>query len=105
VVASKAGGERQVVVVSGILTVAEIAIVTAIAMLFSSFSSPFLTAIFTLMVFLIGRSADTLGNLPARVFGDGVHTAGLVLSKVFPNLNIYVPPRPVLLGQVPTISL
>jgi ABC-type transport system involved in multi-copper enzyme maturation permease subunit len=105
VIAGGAGPERQVVVVSATLTIAEIAIVAAIAMLFSSFSSPFLTAVFTLMVFLIGRSADTLGNLPARVFGDTVRTTGIVLAKIFPNLNMYVPERPILLGQVPAISL
>ncbi len=105
VLAGGAGVERQVVIVSAVLTVAEILIVTAIAMLFSSFSSPFLTAVFTLMVFLIGRSTDTLENLPARVFGNTVHNAGVVLAKVFPNLHLYVPARPVLLGQVPTTSL
>ncbi|MBX3211801.1 MAG: hypothetical protein KF850_07190 [Labilithrix sp.] len=105
VVSHGAGPERQIVLVSALLTMAEVAIVTAIAMLFSSFSSPFLTAIFTVMVFLIGRSADTLGNLPARVFGDTVRSIGIVLSKVFPNLFIYVPARPVLLGQVPSIAL
>ena len=69
-----AGDERQVLVVSAALTMAEVAIVGAIAMVFSSFSSPFLTAIFTAMLFFIGRSADTLANLPERVFGaDGPH--------------------------------
>lgn len=105
VVASGAGGERQVVVASAVLTMAEVAIVTAIALLFSSFSSPFLTAIFTVMVFLIGRSADTLANLPARLFGETVRTIGIGLSKVVPNLHVYVPARPVLLGQVPSIAL
>lgn len=105
VVSKDAGPERQVVLVSALLTMAEVAIVAAIAMLFSSFSSPFLTAIFTMMVFLIGRSADTLGNLPARVFGEAVRSVGIALSKVFPNLNAYVPARPVLLGQVPEIPL
>ncbi len=105
IVSSGAGGERQLVIVSAVLTMAEVAIVTAVAMLFSSFSSPFLTAIFTVMVFLIGRSADTLGNLPARVFGETVRSIGIVLAKVFPNLYIYVPARPVLLGQVPNIAL
>lgn len=105
VLAHGAGPERQLVIVSALLTLAEVAIVTAIATLFSSFSSPFLTAIFTLMVFLIGRSADTLGNLPARVFGEQIRAAGMVLSRVFPNLYVYVPARPVLLGQVPNVSL
>jgi ABC-type transport system involved in multi-copper enzyme maturation permease subunit len=100
-----AGPERQLVIVSALLTMAEVAIVTAIATLFSSFSSPFLTAIFTVMVFLIGRSADTLANLPARVFGEVIRSIGIVLAKVFPNLYLYVPARPVLLGQVPDIRL
>ena len=104
-IASGAQGERQLVVVSACLALAEVAIVAAIATLFSSFSSPFLTAIFTVMVFLIGRSADTLGNLPERLFGHGVHVAGVVLAHVFPNLNLYVPARPVLLGEVPSIDL
>jgi ABC-type transport system involved in multi-copper enzyme maturation permease subunit len=103
--ARDAGPERQLVIVSALLTMAEVAIVAAIATLFSSFSSPFLTAIFTLMVFLIGRSADTLGNLPARMFGDVVRSAGMVLARVFPNLYVYVPARPVLLGHVPNVSL
>jgi Cu-processing system permease protein len=105
IVAGDAGGERQVVLLSMALTLAEVAIVVAIAMVFSSFSSPFLTAIFTIMVFLIGRSADTLANLPAKIFGETVRSAGMVLAKIFPNLNVYVPARPLLLGQVPNVSL
>lgn len=103
--ADAAGPERQVVLVSAALTVAEVVIVTAVAMLFSSFSSPFLTAIFTVMIFLIGRSTDTLGNLPARMFGESGRAIGMGLARIFPNLFLYVPARPVLLGQVPTISL
>jgi Cu-processing system permease protein len=103
--ASGAAGERQVLLVSMLLTVAEIAIVTAVAMLFSSFSSPFLTAIFTVMVFLIGRSADTLANLPERVFGSAVRSVGIVLGRVFPNLYLYVPARPLMLGQIPSVPL
>jgi hypothetical protein len=104
-VADGSGPERQLVIVSAVLTLAEVSIIAAVATLFSSFSSPFLTAIFTFMVFLIGRSADTLGNLPERLFGSGVRTAGIVLARVFPNLNLYVPARPVLLGEVPDVRL
>jgi ABC-type transport system involved in multi-copper enzyme maturation permease subunit len=100
-----AGGERQLVIVSMALTMAEVAIVAAVAMVFSSFSSPFLTAIFTIMLFLIGRSADTLGNLPEKVFGSTIRAIGIALSKIIPNLNAYVPARPLLLGQIPSVSL
>jgi hypothetical protein len=100
-----AADERQVVVASGLLTLAEVVIVGAIAMVFSSFSSPFLTAVFTAMLFLIGRSSDTLANIPERVFGSTVRTMGFVLAKVVPNLNTYVPARPLLLGQVVSVPL
>jgi ABC-type transport system involved in multi-copper enzyme maturation permease subunit len=91
--------ERQLVAASAVLAVSEVGIVAAVATLFSSFSSPFLTAVCTTMVFLIGRSADTLARLPPKLFGPGV-AVGRVLARVFPNLHAYVPARTLLLGQV-----
>ena len=93
--------EWKLVFTSAVLTICEVAIVSAVATLFSSFSSPFLTAVYTLGVFLVGRSADSLAHLPPRVFGELIPQVGLLLSHVFPNLNTYVPPRPLLLGQDP----
>ncbi len=104
ILAAPAAGNRQLVLASCVLTLSEAAIVTAIATLFSSFSSPFLTAVFTLSLFLIGRSADTLAHLPAKEVGATVKTAASVLARVVPNLQVYVPARPILLGQVPEIS-
>jgi Cu-processing system permease protein len=97
--AEPAGNERRLVLASLTLTLGEVSIVTAVALLFSSFSSPFLTAILTLLVFFIGRSADTLANLPARFLGPQVRSFGIALAKVFPNLHLFVPPRPLLLGE------
>jgi len=99
--ADTAGGERRLVLASCALSALEVAIVAAIATVFSSFSSPFLTAIFTLGVFLVGRSADTLANLPVKVVGPTASKVGAAIAKVVPNLHAYVPPRPLLLGQVP----
>ncbi len=104
-VASPAGPERQLVVASAALTVCEVSIVVAVATLFASFSSPALTAVFTLGVFLVGRSADTLANLPAHLFGQTIRDMGRAMARVFPNLQVYVPPRPLLLGQVSGTSL
>jgi len=103
VLASPAGANRQVVLASCILTLGEAAIITAVATFFSSFSSPFLTAVFTLSVFLIGRSADTLAHLPVREVGPTVKGAAAALARVVPNLQVYVPARPVLLGAVPEV--
>ncbi|MBL8609491.1 MAG: hypothetical protein JNL38_19325 [Myxococcales bacterium] len=101
VLSETAGSERRLVLASCALSALEVAIVAAVATLFSSFSSPFLTAIFTLGIFIVGRSADTLGNLPARVFGSTAVAIGKGIARVVPNLNAYVPPRPLLLGHVP----
>lgn len=103
--AEPAGNERRLVCASLALTIGEIAIMTSVALLFSSFSSPFLTAILTLLVFLIGRSADTLANLPAKFLGAEVRQVGVVLAKVFPNLHLFVPPRPLLLGEVDSLPV
>lgn len=91
--------ERAIVLGQGLLSLFEVCVVTALALLFASFSSPFLTALFTLAVFVVGRSADTLAKLPVNVFGPVVKKAGHLLSQIFPNLMVYVPARAVLTGE------
>jgi Cu-processing system permease protein len=103
--ASGAPDDRRVFLGLGILTMCEVSIVTGLATLFSSFSSPFLTAVFTFALFLIGRSADTLARLPVRVFGPFLHELGGALSRVVPNLMLYVPPRPLLTGEAANVAL
>jgi len=103
-----AGGapdDRRVVLGSALLTLSEVALVTAIATLFSSFSSPFLSAVFTFGLFAVGRSADTLARMPARIFGAGLSSLGALIAKLVPNLMVYVPPRPLLTGEASGPSL
>jgi ABC-type transport system involved in multi-copper enzyme maturation permease subunit len=100
VTAQPAFEERQLVAASAVLSVCEVAIVAAFATLCAAFTSPFLTATFTAMVFVIGRSADTLAHFPARVFGQTISRIARGLSHVVPNLHIYVPARALLLGKV-----
>src|SRR5262249_3120102 len=97
--AAPAAGERQVVLASAALTLCEVAIVAAVATLFASFSSPFLTAVLTLRIFLARRLADALGHLPVRIFGVFA-VVGQVGAHILPNLQLYVPERPILLGEV-----
>ena len=104
VVAAPALDERQLVATSAVLAGCEVAIVAAIATLFASFSSPFLTAAFTSMVFVIGRSADSLAHLPQKLYGTSITSTGRVLARFVPNLHVYVPPRSLLLGQVANIE-
>lgn len=103
--ASGAPDDRRVVAGSALLTLFEILVVASVATLFSSFSSPFLTAVFTLSIVVVGRSADSLAKLPARVFGDAIHDAGAFVAKIVPNLMWYVPPRPLLTGEAVGASL
>jgi hypothetical protein len=96
--AENAVDERHLIMVSCALALGEVSIVIALALFFSSFSSPFLTAVFTAGVFVVGRSADTLATLPKRVFGPMLHAVGVGMSRVVPNLMVYVPPRTILTG-------
>jgi ABC-type transport system involved in multi-copper enzyme maturation permease subunit len=103
--ASGAPDDRNVLLGSALLTLCEVGVVAAIATVFSGFSSPFLSAVFTFGVFVVGRSADTLGNLPARMFGEGVRSLGQGISRIVPNLMVYVPERPLLTGEAAGASL
>ena len=91
--------DRRVLLGAAVLTICEVSVISGIAMLFAAFSSPFLTAVFTFGIFIVGRSADTLAKLPVRVFGEAIHDAAELLSRVVPNLMLYVPERAVLTGE------
>jgi Cu-processing system permease protein len=99
-VAAPAAEDRQLVVTAAVLALAEVAIVAAVTTLFAPFSSPFLTAAFTAMVFVIGRSADTLAHIPKKLFGEVIAKVFAAIAYVVPNLHIYVPARALLLGEV-----
>lgn len=90
---------RSLLLSSTVLTMMEVAIIAAIATLFSSFSTPFLSSLLTMGAFAIGRSTDMAARLPVKLFGEVMHNAGKVLSVIFPNLHVYVPARPLLTGE------
>ncbi len=90
---------RSLVVASSMLTILEVMVVASIATLYSSFSTPFLSALLTLGMFIVGRSADSMADLPVRYFGETMSEGGKLLAKVIPNLHIYVPARPLLTGE------
>lgn len=91
--------DRRVLLGAALLSLCEVSVVSGVALLFSSFSSPFLTAIFTFGVFIVGRSASTLAALPVRAFGQTIHDLAQLLSRVVPNLMLYVPERALLTGE------
>ncbi len=81
----------------------ELAILTAIALLFSSFSSPALSALLTFFVFIIGHFssdlkglATSLGSATARIFFT-------VIYYLLPNLANYSFVTPASHGHVPGV--
>jgi Cu-processing system permease protein len=103
-VAAPLASESRVIFGQALFTSLEVSIVCALTLLFASFSTPFLTAVFSLCTVIVGRSADTLAELPVRVFGPFMHELGAALAWVFPNLMVYVPTRSFLTGSAVGIS-
>ena len=72
------------------LLLMNVTIVTSVAMFFSSFSSPFLSGLFALGVFVVGRSIPDVRALAQRMGGAG----GQLLNgacTLLPNLHLFTP--------------
>jgi ABC-type transport system involved in multi-copper enzyme maturation permease subunit len=68
------------------LTFLKLLVVTAIALLFSTFSTPTLSAIFTLALVVVGSLAEDLKLFAATFGGPVLHGVVAVLYLVLPNL-------------------
>lgn len=80
------------------LTVGEVLLLAAVAMLFSSFSTPFLTGAFTVGVWILGRSAAEMATMRSRVLPEAVRMLLHALAWVVPNFNLFVPSHRLLEG-------
>lgn len=69
----------------------ETVVVTGIAVFFSSFATPFMSGVFTLGLFLIGRNADVLAELAAKSGGGPAGTLLETLVALVPNLHLFYP--------------
>jgi ABC-type transport system involved in multi-copper enzyme maturation permease subunit len=79
-----------------------VTVMTSVALWFSSFSSPFLSGLLSLGVFVVGRSVPELRQLAQRV--GGPIGRGLTLSaSVLPNLQLFYPSGTVVAGQHVTV--
>ena len=90
------GGELQWVMFQAIwLIFIEVLIVLAVALVFSSFSTPFLSGLMTLGVFLVGRFVDILGHLELGAADERTEMTILVsrlirwTTRIVPDLSIY----------------
>jgi len=69
-------------------TALEIAVVTALAVLFSALSTPVLSALYTLGVYLVGQWSNDLRGFAAK-FPHGLREAIEAAANVVPNLPLF----------------
>lgn len=72
-----------------LLIFVEIMVMTSVALLFSSFSTPFLSGFLTLGVFVLGRLAVDLRGLTAKIQSVVVDYLVVGVSRVLPNLETF----------------
>jgi len=71
------------------LCLLEIVVVTSVAVFFSSWSSPFLSGLFTLGIFVLGRNAGELHALAERVKAASIAWGLRALAAALPNLDLF----------------
>ena len=80
----------------------ELMLLTATALLFSSFSSPALSALLTFMVFIIGHFSADLKSLAASLGSTGARWLFTGLYYLLPNLSNYSFITPAAHGRAPS---
>jgi Cu-processing system permease protein len=81
----------------------ELAILTAVALLFSSFSSPALSALLTFFVFIAGHFSADLKTFAASLGGRTARSFFTALYYLLPNFSNYSLITPAAHGYVPTL--
>jgi hypothetical protein len=99
VLAVRAGAQVDLVYQGLCLVLTEATVVTTIALLFSSFSTPFLSGILTFLVFVAGRELTWLDSLAERVDSPLLDRVLAVVGAVFPNCYLFAPSVNVLEGR------
>ena len=89
-----------------VLIFAELTIVSAVALFFSSFSTPILSGVLTLAFFISGRVIYLIEEMlhstaKASLFNKApmLRPVGEVLTRVFPDLSVFNVTKEILLGK------
>ncbi|MEZ4408558.1 MAG: ABC transporter permease subunit [Polyangiales bacterium] len=85
--------ETGFVLWSALLVMAEVSLTAAFSMLFSSFSTPFVTGMLSVGVFAIGRSTWLMSHLPRSGLSTVLRGLLSAFATVVPNLHLFVPAR------------
>ena len=85
------GGHHGVAMMRAeVLVLLELLVITALAMLFSSFSSPYLSAMFTGALWLIGRNTPELRAFAeGKLEGTPLGTLLAVVARVVPDFHLF----------------
>lgn len=83
----------------------ELAILTAVSLLFSSFSTPALSALLTFFIFIIGHFSADLKNFAASMGTTSARWFFTTLYYILPNLSNYSFITPAAYGQTPDTRL
>ncbi len=83
----------------------ELAILTAVAILFSSFSSPALSALLTFFVFIIGNFSASLRDFAANIGSSAAKIFFDFLYYFLPNLSFYSFTTNAAHGEIPPASM
>jgi ABC-type transport system involved in multi-copper enzyme maturation permease subunit len=87
-----------------LLIYVELSILTSVALLFSSFSSPALSALLTFFIFIIGHFSADLKGLASSMTGNGARWLFSALYYMLPNLTNYSFVTPAAHGHLPNLS-
>lgn len=87
-----------------LLIYVELMILTSVALLFSSFSTPALSALLTFFVFIIGHFSADLESLANSMGSTGARVFFRALYYLLPNLANYSFITPVAHGQTPAVG-
>jgi Cu-processing system permease protein len=91
VLAVQGGAPSHALFLALFLVYLEVLVVTAVAMLFSSFSTPFVSGVLTLGTFVVGRNLDTLELFLRAEEVKVVPGLFRAATVVFPNLYLFYP--------------
>jgi ABC-type transport system involved in multi-copper enzyme maturation permease subunit len=80
----------------------ELMILTAVALLFSSFSTPALSALLAFFVFIIGHFSNDLKTFASSMESAGARLLFTALYYLLPNFSIYSFITPAAYGQTPS---
>lgn len=97
--AVQGGHPTRALGVAILLIYVEVLVVVAVAMLFSSFSTPFLSGVLTLGVFVVGRNIDTLEIFLRAKQIQVVPGIFKAAAAIFPNMYLFYPSGRIVAGE------